>query len=180
MKSVRINMRGKRFGRLIGIEPAGHSKDGHLKWLFQCDCGERTVAYGKYVRSGRTRSCGCLKKESIARVNASHRMCQTATYRTWYSMIGRCHNKNHSSYPKYGALGTKVCTRWRSSFENFLEDVGERPAGKTLDRIDPFGHYEPGNCVWSTPAQQSRNTRGRAAIEYLQRHKLGPFAVNSE
>lgn len=78
-------------------------------------------------------------------------------YGAWAAMVGRCHNPNHQSYRTYGARGVTVCERWRSDFRNFLADMGERPPGHSIDRIDPRGHYEPGNCRWATASEQRRN-----------------------
>lgn len=85
-------------------------------------------------------------------------------FRTWWSMIQRCHNPNSISYKSYGAKGVSVCERWRESVFNFAADVGERPEGKTLDRIDPFGNYEPGNCRWASVKEQHRNKRNNRFI----------------
>lgn len=87
-----------------------------------------------------------------------HRNPRTPTYRSWDCMIQRCTNWRNKDWDLYGARGIKVCDRWRS-FANFLEDVGVRPEGTTLDRIDVNGHYEPGNCRWATPLQQVHNRR---------------------
>lgn len=83
---------------------------------------------------------------------------RTPTYNSWRMMKTRCNNNRHSSYPNYGAIGIKVCTRW-NEFSNFLEDMGARPYGKTLDRINPYGNYEPANCRWATAKQQAGNKR---------------------
>jgi hypothetical protein len=92
---------------------------------------------------------------------------RSGTYMTWSAMIQRCKNPNNTKYPKYGALGIKVCERWEI-FENFLADMGERPAGKTLDRWpDQSGNYEPSNCRWATPLQQQRNLRTNVFVEYM-------------
>lgn len=91
----------------------------------------------------------------------THGMSYTSTYRSWLSMRNRCYRKGSEKYPMYGAKGIKVCKRWRNSFENFLEDMGERPEGMTLDRIDGTKGYSPSNCRWATPTQQARNTRIR-------------------
>lgn len=81
---------------------------------------------------------------------------RTLTWRSWRGMRGRCLNKNASDYPRYGGRGVKICDRW-GEFENFLEDMGERPEGMTLDRIDSNGNYEPSNCRWATAQQQQEN-----------------------
>lgn len=87
------------------------------------------------------------------------------TYQTWLSMIYRCYNVDHASYPNYGGRGIKVCDRWKNSFENFIADKGERPEGYSLDRIDNDGNYEPSNCRWSTRLEQANNKRNNRFIE---------------
>lgn len=82
----------------------------------------------------------------------------TLTYRSWQSMISRCTYDTNASWEHYGGRGITVCERWRA-FTNFLADMGERPEGKTLDRIDPDGNYEPSNCRWATPTEQRANRR---------------------
>lgn len=86
--------------------------------------------------------------------------------KTWYMMIARCHDTEHKSYHQYGGLGVTVCDRWRESFEAFIEDMGRRPVGKTLDRIGASGNYEPGNCKWSTAEEQASNKRNSVKIEH--------------
>jgi hypothetical protein len=78
-------------------------------------------------------------------------------YGAWAAMVNRCHNPNNSAYGRYGGKGISVCALWRSDFRAFLADVGERPAGMTLDRIDPYGNYEPNNCRWATAVEQRAN-----------------------
>jgi hypothetical protein len=81
------------------------------------------------------------------------------TYNTWLGMRQRCHDPNAENYPRYGGLGITVCDRWFNSFDAFLADMGERPDGRTLDRVDRTGSYEPGNCRWATAVEQAANRR---------------------
>ncbi len=90
----------------------------------------------------------------------------TKTYTTWISMCARCVDPSATSYPRYGARGIKVCPRWKSSFENFLEDMGEKPLGLTLERINSNGDYEPSNCRWATVAEQRRNCRNTINLTF--------------
>jgi hypothetical protein len=90
-----------------------------------------------------------------------HGLWRTPTYNSWANMITRCTNENHSTWPEYGGRGITICDRWRNSFENFLADMGERPEGTSLDRIDPEGNYEPGNCRWASKSAQNHNRRPR-------------------
>lgn len=93
-----------------------------------------------------------------------HGMSRTRTYNTWQTMIQRCHNPNHTSYYLFGARGITVCKRWRESFINFYKDMGERPEGRTLDRIDPNKSYGPRNCRWATPTEQMHNRRDNVKL----------------
>lgn len=109
--------------------------------------------------SGDTASCGCLRSEVAAKLNAKHGLAHSgSTYDIWVLMRQRCNNPKATGYRYYGGLGVTVCKRW-DDYELFLQDMGERPAGLTLDREDPFGNYEPGNCRWVDWAEQNRNKR---------------------
>jgi hypothetical protein len=138
-------------------------KGPHSSWLARCDCGTEVVVLGSNLRAGTTRSCGCLQAEIMAsRALHGHARAdkRTTEYRTWLSMMTRCHNPNSDGYAKYGAAGVTVCERWRVSFEAFLADMGRKPSPRhSIDRIDNARGYEPDNCRWATPSMQTENRR---------------------
>lgn len=148
-------MVGLKFGWLTVLELAGRNRFGGKLWRCRCDCGGTSVVKGDALRSGRIASCCFMAnvKHGFTKVGNHHPL-----YRTWVQMRRRCNSPDHKSYKHYGARGIKVCERWQR-FENFLADVGERPKGKTLDRIDNDGNYEPGNVRWATTKEQAANKR---------------------
>ena len=154
------DLTNQRFGRLTVIEEAGR-RGGEVTWRCQCDCGREKIISGKSIRLGRTKSCGCLQKDTISQIATKHGQSKTALHSIWKSMLDRCNNQNNPAYPNYGGRGIKVCERWHS-FENFYEDIGKyKQKGLTLDRKDTNGHYEPINCRWATPRQQSENKNAK-------------------
>lgn len=151
---------GNRYGRLVALRKVPARDRSGAWYQCRCDCGEITYVSTNKLRNGHTKSCGCLKRErGIAGPNLSHGMSKTRTYKTWKLMRARCNTPSDSHYRWYGARGIAVCPRWES-FENFLSDMGERPQGQTLDRIDPDGDYEPSNCRWATTKEQAETNRG--------------------
>lgn len=153
---------GQTYGRLTAIRPVGR-KGHNLYWLFRCKCGTETEATASNVASKKTLSCGCLRRETKS--NLRHGMSHTPTHNTWRSMIQRCSDPGKDNYKHYGARGIVVCDRWQV-FENFLADMGGRPEGTTIDRIDNDGDYEPGNCRWATQTTQVRNQSGTSMVLY--------------
>lgn len=148
-----IDLTGKRFGKLVVIERAQDRPPGRTRWLCRCDCGtERDFPASKLMRN--RISCGCARSEKRGGKSTARE------YGIWSKMIRRCHNPKAHNYRYYGAKGVQVCDLWRGSYDAFEADMGQAPSlGHSLDRIDPFGNYEPGNVRWATQQQQKTNNR---------------------
>lgn len=150
-------MLGKTFSRLTVEREVGLTPKGKVIWRCRCACGANVDALGESLRSGNTKSCGCLQREKASISNRTHGKARSLTHRIWCGMLTRCLNPNHHSYARYGARGITVCERWRS-FDAFFSDMGECPPGLTIDRIDNDKGYEPSNCRWAKRSTQVRNT----------------------
>lgn len=161
MALPKLDLVGKRFGRLLAESYAGKSK-----WKCLCDCGAVIEVCRSNLITGTTESCGCLHREQLGNRVRSHGMTKTPTYVAWCNMKGRCLNPKQTGYENYGGRGIKVCDRWLNSFENFLADMGERPEGMSLDRDDTDGNYEPGNCRWVPWVKQMNNQRKTIRITH--------------
>lgn len=158
------HLEGSTFGRLTVSRKVTPLR-GKGRWLCMCECGQEIVVTTGNLRSGNSRSCGCLVIERIGNLRRSHGRSKSAEYRNWMSMKARCYNNKVASYQDYGARGIRVCDRWLDSFEAFLEDMGMRPTpDHTVDRIDVDGDYEPKNCRWLAKPEQARNSRSNRKI----------------
>ncbi len=181
MKTWAQDLTGKRFNRWVVIN-FDHLKKGYNRfWKCKCDCGKEKIVSGYSLLYNNSKSCGCFNSE-IASINGkkrkTHGMSESGVYESWYDMINRCQNPIRGAFIDYGGRGIKICKRWSSSFENFYKDMGERPTGKTLDRINNNLNYSCGkceeciknvwsfNCQWATKKEQMRNTRKNVNIEY--------------
>lgn len=147
---------GDIFSRLTVMRHLGKRK-GLRYWLCRCQCGNTTEVWGTNLSRGLTRSCGCLRDEIHTTHGHYKNRKPTREYVSWTAMLQRCFNPNANEFERYGGRGITVCERWKKSFVNFISDLGPRPPGHSLDRIDGRNGYFPGNCKWSTPKEQANN-----------------------
>lgn len=149
---------GQRIGMLQIIAEAGKDKTGRRMLRARCDCGNERVSWETNLkrRTQGVKSCGCAK--------VKHGMWRHPSFEVWTGMMKRCYNAAAINYSRYGGRGIKVCKRWHD-FPSFVSDMGDRPEGASIDRIDNDGDYEPSNCRWATAKEQGRNTSVNRIIE---------------
>lgn len=159
--TARADLENKQFGRLIALEYVGERR-----WRCKCECGGVAIAVSRNLLNGNTKSCGCLQREKASKTHRTHGKTNTSEYNIWQTMKARCYVKLNANYANYGGRGIKVCDRWLESFENFLTDMGEKPEGLSIDRVDVDGDYEPRNCRWASVGEQATNRRNNRYVEY--------------
>lgn len=159
-----IDITGQTFGKLTVLKEAGRSSENRATWLCKCECGKEATVIGKHLRNGTTKSCGCIVNK--------HNMTDTPTWTTWRAMMKRCYETTSKHYTRYGARGILVQESWHE-FVNFYNDMGERPDGTSLDRINNDGNYEITNCRWADNFTQNNN-RG----DYNTKLTLGNLTLN--
>ena len=176
------DLTGQVFSRLTILGRADNDKWGLTRWLCRCICGQTTKVRGADLASGHIQSSGCFARENLSVLRSSQlgkaSLCYkhghgaakhiSRTYSSWKSMIWRCTNPKGKDWPHYGGAipPVRVCERWRD-FENFLADMGERPAGTTLGRFGDVGNYEPGNCSWQTWKEQREEQKNKKQLQFL-------------
>lgn len=159
----KLDLTGHKYGRLTVMREADkRTMGGSVHWSCMCDCGKTHIVYSCHLRSGHTKSCGCLSVETAIKTFTTHGKSNTPEYTCWEGIINRCYNKSNRSYRNYGGRGISVCKRWRNSFINFLNDMGLKPnPNLTIERINNNRNYNVTNCKWTTHTIQSRNQRKR-------------------
>lgn len=174
------DLSGKVFGRLKVLRRVEDVEEpsGKLRPMYECicSCGNLKNIRSSSLRSGATKSCGCLSVDTARKVSTTHGLSSSSTYRSYRHMLERCSNPKEAGFEDYGGRGITVCDRWVESFENFLEDMGVKPENHVIDRIDPDGNYCPNNCRWVDRNTSSYNTRmqktnttGRTGVYWFKR-----------
>lgn len=167
--------RGERHGRLLYEEYLGDSW-----WLCSCDCGNKTKVQTSNIE--KIKSCGCLGRETTSIRSKVHGMSGTTEYNTWLGIKQRCYDEKSTSYKDYGARGITVCDRWLDSFENFYEDMGNKPSPElSIERVDNDKGYSPDNCVWATYIEQSKNRRSNRLLTFNgETHSISEWGIITE
>lgn len=171
---------GQRFHRLTLL----HTVRGTGRWSCRCDCGNLTEQYPNAMRRGDIKSCGCFNRDNApfrkrTHGGASHNLAKKSPeYRSWRNARARCYDPKNAYFAQYGARGIAMCDQWRHDFAAFLADMGPRPNGTSLDRIDNDRGYEPGNCRWATTRVQAINKRHIVQVMFRGRLMTVKDAAN--
>lgn len=157
----KIDLTGKRFGRLVAVRESGRSKCGAVMWECQCDCGNKTIIKGSDLRAGTVVSCRCYSRDLFIKNITTHGFWHHPIFNVWRNMIARCYIPEHDGYEHYGGRGISVCREWQGSPKEFIawaEKNGWKK-GLQIDRFNNEGNYSPSNCRFATPSENALNTR---------------------
>ena len=169
MKS--LDLTGQKFRRLMA-KGVARKENSQVYWTCQCDCGAITEVSTSNLRNGSSKSCGCLARETSRASMTTHGLTKSNVYIVWCNMVRRCHSPTDAALKDYGGRGIEVCERWRRSVSDFASDMGPRPDGYCIERINNDGNYEPGNCRWATLHERARNKR---TTRYIKAEKSSAF-----
>lgn len=168
------DLTGKKFGKLTAISVDSSKRTGNI-WLCRCDCGRTALVLTSRLLNGHTRSCGCMKKESVQRMRdiqeqrgMLHHMTGTPTFNSWHSMMERCFSQKAIRWHQYGGIGIKPCSHIAESPKNLLSTIGERPTGTSLDRIDNKLGYTCGKCAECKSNSWAKNIRWATAVTQMR------------
>lgn len=160
---AKLDLTGQTFNKLTVIKEAPRVASNKSRWYCRCECGNEIAVHTMHLRSGHTKSCGCIPRQNSDRVmNEEGEMVRPDGYHSWKAIQSRCYSKSDSSYPRYGGAGITMCDRWRGKdgLKNFLADMGPRPSPEhSVGRIDWRGNYCPENCEWQDHIEQGRNKK---------------------
>ena len=163
-----IDLTSQKFGRLTVVSFAGQNRHKQSLWYCVCNCSKKIITQSGNLKNGHTYSCGCYNidqaRQRARKLFTTHGLSGSRLYHVWQNMIKRCYNPKSTGYKNYGGRGVKVCKRWRESLMFFLEDMGPRPYGYTLERADNNKGYNPKNCKWATWTEQANNKRNNLGI----------------
>lgn len=163
-----IDLEGKRYGKLMVVKRMANRDKAVTVWECKCDCGNTTIVTSANLRSGRTKSCGCLRGIVSKQKATTHGMSKSKLYYIWSDIKQRCYQKNNPAFKFYGGRGIKMCNEWFKSYERFMKwaEINGYHEGLTIERIDVNGDYCPDNCKWIQLSEQAQNRRSNILIDY--------------